>query len=82
MNAVDLATIRKFWGNGAPQTRILARDSNNNPTYIAVGPRGALTSVGSWTVEKLTYDANGLYQYSTHSPDNSIADNYATLDYK
>jgi hypothetical protein len=43
MNAVDLATIRKYWGKGAPQTRILARDANNNPTYIAVGPRGALT---------------------------------------
>lgn len=81
MNAVDLATSRKFWGNGAAQTRVLARNGDNAVTYIAVGTRGSATSDPAWTVEKLTYDTNGLYSYSTHSPDNSIADNFLTLEY-
>ncbi len=81
-NPVDYAQFKGFWGKGAPQKKILSKDSNNNPLYIATGPRGVATSTPNWIVEKLVWDSDGDYSYSQHSDFNQIADNYLALDYK
>jgi len=82
MNEADVVHTRLYWGNGLPQKRIMAKDANNRPTYIAIGARGVQTSEAAWIVRKITYDANGFFDYQQHSPEQSIADDYATLTYK
>ena len=82
MNEADVVHTRLYWGKGLPQKRILAKDSNNRPTYIAIGSRGVLTSDAAWIVRKITYDAAGFFSKQEHSDEQSIADNYASLVYK
>lgn len=82
MNEADVVHTRLYWGQGLPQKIVLATDSNGNPTYIAIGARGAATSQAAWIVRKITYDSNGLFSNQKHSPEQSIADNYASLSYK
>ena len=85
-NSTDFILLYQAANPGAsavsiPQTKVMARDANNNVTYYAVGPRGAATSAARWIVEQLIYDANGLYSYSLHSDYGQIADNFLSLTY-
>ncbi len=82
MNEADVVQTRLYWGKGLPQKRILAKDSNNRPTYIAIGSRGMKTSDAAWIVRKITYDATGFFSFQKHSPEQSVADDYISLVYR
>jgi len=81
MIALDLATVRNYFGSGFPQMVILAKNANRQPTYIGFGTRGAATSTPNWIVEQRTYDSDGDFQTSKTSAFNSIASNYLVLEY-
>lgn len=85
-NEVDFASIRNYWGAGYPQVKVLLYAEDDQPLYVAVGIRGAALTTQNWKVIKYTYvvgNQNGnVLDTVTTSPDNSIASDYLTLDYK
>lgn len=59
----------------------IAYDASNRPEYRGVAIRGSDNSDKRWTIEKITYDANGLVTQARLSVPNSIWDNRASLSY-
>lgn len=91
LTPADYATAVRagVFGKGYPITEF-KYDAHGNTEYIGIAPRNTLTSQPSWIVEKLTYglissDLGGDPQYmvirSRISPDNSVFDDYLTLQY-
>lgn len=58
----------------------VAYDSEGRPEYRGVAIRGSADSDKRWTVEKVTYGANGVTG-ARLSPPNSIWDSRASLVY-
>ncbi len=84
-NEADFANIRNYWGDGYPQVKYLLYASDDQPLYVAIGPRGKALTTENFIVVKYTYvaGANGnVIDSIKTSPPNSIANNYATLDYQ
>jgi hypothetical protein len=83
LSPADFALVIRagIFGKGYPITEIVY-GASNEALYVGVAPRNSLTSQPNWIVEKLTYDVNLNMTQSRISPDNSIFDNYATLDYR
>lgn len=59
----------------------IAYDSGGRPEYRGVAIRGSADSAKRWTVEKITYDANGLVLTARLSEPNQIWDDRAALVY-
>lgn len=59
----------------------VAYDVQGRPEYRGVAIRGSADSDARWTVEKVTYNANGLVTQARLSPPNSVWDDRASLTY-
>lgn len=85
-NEVDFSIVRNFYGSGYPQVKVMARLSDDQPTYIAIGTRGSATDTPNWRIIKFTYvtgnNGGNVFSMSQTSEENQIADNYASLEYK
>lgn len=84
-NESDFALVRNFWGSDYPQMKVLARASDDQPTYIAYGVRGKALTTPNWKVVRIDYvvgsTGSNVVDAVLTSPDNSIASDYATLVY-
>lgn len=81
MIPVDVARMRNYFGSGPAQVFIMAKNANRQALYIAMGTKGVGLGDPAWVVEKITYDVDGDYYSSQWSPNNSIANDYLTLEY-
>ena len=80
MNAIDIASVKSYFGKGYPVRRI-EFDGSNRAIYVGIAARGSASSSENWLIFKLTYTGNNPTLIES-APANSIWDNRTSLDYR